>query len=97
MLLLDNEVIVSGGEPDRLLAFFDAQKRLNVVSTVGTIGKSTIDVADNSVPENVDVARRLGLMDGLAQVATRYSDRADGRGHGIFKPSQHHKADIQWQ
>ena len=75
--IVDNEVIVSGGEPDRLLAFFDAQKRLNVVSTAGTIGKSTIDVlVDNSVPENVDVARRLGLMDGLAQVATRYSDES---------------------
>ncbi len=75
--IVDNEVIVSGGEPDRLLAFFDAQNRLNVVSTAGTIGKSTIDVlVDNSVPENVDVARRLGLMDGLAQVATRYSDES---------------------
>ena len=75
--IVDNEAIVSGGEPNRLLAFFDAQDRLNVVSTAGTIGKSTIDVlVDNSVPDNVDVARRLGLMDGLTQVATRYSDES---------------------
>ena len=31
--IVDKEAIVSGGEPDRLLAFFDAQDRLNVVST----------------------------------------------------------------
>ena len=75
--IVDKEAIVSGGEPDRLLAFFDAQDQLNVVSTTGTIGKSTIDVlVDNSVPDNVDVARRLGLMDGLTQVATRYSDES---------------------
>ena len=71
----DGEAIVSGGEPDRLMAFFDAQDRLHVVSLDGTIGKSKIEVlVDNDIPENVDVARRLGLMDGLVQVETRYSD-----------------------
>ena len=94
--IVDKEAIVSGGEPDRLLAFFDAQDRLNVVSTTGTIGKSTIDVlVDNSVPDNVDIARRLGLMDGLTQVATRYSDESPVvEGTGVFKPGQHDHADL---
>ena len=73
----DGEAIVSGGEPGRLTAFFDAQDQLHVVSTDGTIGKSKIEVlVDNDIPDNVDVARRLGLMDGLAQVETRYSDES---------------------
>ena len=33
-------------------------------------------LVDNDIPENVDVARRLGLMDGLVQVETRYSMKA---------------------
>ena len=77
MTIDDGEAIVSGGEPGRLTAFFDAQDRLHVVSTDGTIGKSKIEVlVDNDIPDNVDVARRLGLMDGLAQVETRYSDES---------------------
>jgi flagellar hook-associated protein 1 FlgK len=73
----DGEAFVSGGEPGRLTAFFDAQDRLHVVSTDGTIGKSRIEVlVDNDIPDNVDVARRLGLMDGLTQVDTRYSDES---------------------
>ena len=73
----EGEAIVSGGEPGRLTAFFDAQDRLHVVSTDGTIGKSKIEVlVDNDIPDNVDVARRLGLMDGLVQVETRYSDES---------------------
>ncbi|MEX0503733.1 flagellar basal body rod C-terminal domain-containing protein [Alphaproteobacteria bacterium LSUCC0719] len=73
----DGEASVSGGEPGRLTAFFDAQDRLHVVSTDGTIGKSKIEVlVENDIPENVDVARRLGLMDGLTQLNTRYSDES---------------------
>ena len=73
----DREAIVSGGETGRLTAFFDAQDRLHVVSTSGTIGKSKIEVlVDNDIPDNIDVARRLGLMDGLTQVTTRYSDES---------------------
>ena len=65
----DREAIVSGGEAGRLTAFFDAQDRLHVVSQVVRIGKSKIEVlVDNDIPDNVDVARRLGLMDGLTQV-----------------------------
>ena len=74
----DREAIVSGGEAGRLAAFFDAQDRLHVVSTSGTIGKSKIEVlVDNDIPDNVDVANRLGLMDDQqTQVTTRYSDES---------------------
>lgn len=70
-----DEVEVSGGEPERLTAFFDADKRLHIVSNSGTIGKSAIDVVvDNADTENVNVAQRLGLMEGLTKVSTRFSD-----------------------
>ena len=70
-----DEAVVSGGEPGRLTAFFDADDRLHVVSNSGTIGKSAIDVVvDNSNAENVNVAQRLGLMEGLTKVSTRFSD-----------------------
>lgn len=70
-----DEALVSGGEPGRLTAFFDADKRLHVVSNSGTIGKSAIDVVvDNANADNVSVAQRLGLMEGLTKVSTRFSD-----------------------
>jgi flagellar hook-associated protein FlgK len=70
-----DEAVVSGGEPGRLFAFFDADKRLHVVSSSGTIGRSVIDVVvDNANADNVNVAQRLGLMDGLTKVSTRFSD-----------------------
>ena len=68
---------VSGGEPDRLTAFFDSRERLHVVSTAGTVGKSNIDVVlSDDHPDNVDVAQRLGFLDGLSQMVTRYSDES---------------------
>ena len=70
-----DEAVVNGGEPGRLTAFFDADDRLHVVSNSGTIGKSAIDVVvDNSNAENVNVAQRLGLMEGLTKISTRFSD-----------------------
>ena len=70
-----DEAVVSGGELGRLTAFFDVDKRLHVVSNSGTIGKSAIDVVvDNTNAENVSVAQRLGLMEGLTKVSTRFSD-----------------------
>ena len=69
--------IVSGGEPDRLEAFFDSSDRLHVVSKSGTIGKSEINVLlDNDFPQNEDVATRLGFLSGLSQTETRYSDES---------------------
>ena len=69
------EPVITGGEPGRLTAFFDAGKQLHVVSASGTIGRSNIDVVvDNANTENVNVARRLGLMEGLTKVSTRFSD-----------------------
>jgi flagellar hook-associated protein 1 FlgK len=69
------EPVITGGEPGRLTAFFDASKQLHVVSASGTVGRSNIDiVVDNANTENVNVARRLGLMEGLTKVSTRFSD-----------------------
>ncbi len=80
----DGDAIVSGGEPDRLTAFFDSSDRLHIVSSAGSIGKSAIDVVvSDDHPDNVDVAQRLGFLDGLSQTATRYSDESvviDGTG-----------------
>ena len=71
----NSEPIITGGEPGRLVAFFDSDKRLHVVSASGSVGRSAIDiVVDNANTENVNVARRLGLMEGLAKVSTRFSD-----------------------
>ena len=45
---------VSGGEPDRLTAFFDSRERLHVVLNAGTVGKSNIDVViSDDHPDNV--------------------------------------------
>ena len=71
------EAIVSGGEPGRLKAFFDSSDRLHVVSKSGTIGKSEINVLlDNDLPENEDVATRLGFLSSLSQTETRFSDES---------------------
>ena len=40
----DGDAIVSGGERDRLTAFFDSSQRLHIVSSAGSVGKSAIDV-----------------------------------------------------
>ena len=51
---------VSGGEPDRLTAFFDGSDRLHIVSSAGSVSKSAIDVVvSDDYPKNVDVAQRL--------------------------------------
>ena len=73
----DGDARVSGGEPDRLTAFFDSSDRLHIVSSAGSVSKSAIDVVvSDDHPKNVDVAQRLGFLDGLSQTATRYSDES---------------------
>lgn len=73
--LVGDDAFVSGGEPDRLKAFFDAQKRFHIVSNSGSVGKSDIAITvDNNDQTNVEVARRLGLMQGLTPEKTRFSD-----------------------
>ena len=69
------EVLVSGGEQDRLSVFFDHENRLNIASNSGTISRSKIEVyIDNSLPQNVEAAQRFGLMADLSEVSTEYSD-----------------------
>ena len=54
--IADGEAIVNGGEPGRLTAFFDAQEQLHVVSTDGTVGKSSQILVDNDIPGECDWA-----------------------------------------
>ena len=71
----DKDAFVTGGEPGRLNAFFDTQNRFHIVSNSGSVGKSNISIPiDNNDPTNVNVARRLGLMEGLIPATTRFSD-----------------------
>ncbi|MEC8642330.1 MAG: flagellar basal body rod C-terminal domain-containing protein [Pseudomonadota bacterium] len=72
--MTDGEPLVSGGEAGRLNAFFDAEKRLNIVSTAGSISRSSIAVlADAGDEANVAAARRLGLMYQEQHIPTRFS------------------------
>ena len=72
--MTDGEPLVSGGEAGRLTAFFDSEKRLNIVSTAGSISRSSIAVlADAGDEANVAAARRLGLMYQEQHIPTRFS------------------------
>jgi len=72
--MADGEPLVSGGEAGRLNAFFDADKRLNIVSTAGTVSRSSIEVVAGVGDEaNVAAARRFGLMYQEQHIPTRFS------------------------
>ena len=72
--MADGEPLVSGGEAGRLNAFFDASKRLNIVSTAGTVSRSSIEVVAGVGDEaNVAAARRFGLMYQEQHIPTRFS------------------------
>ena len=72
--MTEGEPIISGGEADRLNAFFDSDMRLNIVSTAGTISRSSIDVLSDAGDEaNVSAARRYGLMYQEQHIPTRFS------------------------
>ena len=72
--MTEGEPIISGGEADRLNAFFDSDMRLNIVSTAGTISRSSIDVLSDAGDEaNVAAARRLGLAYQEQFISTRFS------------------------
>jgi len=74
LAMVEGEVHVSGGEPGRLLGFFDDRMRLNVVSNAGSIQRSSIEVVAGVGDEaNLAAARRFGLMDEMDMAATRFS------------------------
>ena len=72
--MTDGEPVVSGGEAGRLTAFFDASKRLNIVSTAGSVSRAAIQVVAGVGDEaNVAAARRFGLMYQEQHIPTRFS------------------------
>ena len=63
LTMIEGEVIVSGGEPGRLNAFFDANLKLQVASNGGTLSKSEISVVDEGlIANNTAAAQRFGIM-----------------------------------
>jgi len=70
------EVVVSGGEPGRLQAQFDADLRLRIVSNAGTVSKSAITILSNiELTGNKDAAQRFGLMQNDDAPETYFSNQ----------------------
>lgn len=74
--MTDGEVTVSGGEPGRLNAYYDASSKLQISSNEGTVSKSTITlVSDANQSGNSDAAERFGFIDGTDVPTTYYSNQ----------------------
>ena len=77
LTMRNGEVVVSGGEPGRLTAYYDANLRLRVASSDGTISKSTISViGDSVITNNKSAAQRFGLMQNDNAPTTHFSNQA---------------------
>ena len=74
--MIDEEVIVSGGEPGRLNAYYDANSKLQISSNEGTVSKSLITVVSDTIQSgNSDAAERFGFVDGTDVPITYYSNQ----------------------
>ena len=72
--MVDGEPLISGGEDGRLQASFDAANHIQILSSSGSLTRSSIDiVAEVGDEENITAARRFGLMVDDTQVATRFA------------------------
>ena len=77
LTMSDGEVVVSGGEPGRLNAFYDADLKLQVSSNEGTVSKSTITVVDDGlVANNKAAAQRFGIMQNDDAPTNFYSNQS---------------------
>jgi flagellar hook-associated protein 1 FlgK len=77
LTMVDGEVVVGGGEPGRLNAFYDANFKLQVASNDGTVSKSTITVVDDSlIANNKAAAQRFGIMQNDDFPTNFYSNQA---------------------
>ena len=77
LTMIEGEVIVSGGEPGRLNAFFDANLKLQVASNGGTLSKSEISVVDEGlIANNTAAAQRFGIMQNDDVPTNFYSNQA---------------------
>ncbi|HCH20939.1 MAG TPA: hypothetical protein DEX33_05985, partial [Cellvibrionales bacterium] len=76
LTMKDGEVLASGGEQDRLTAYFDSQMKLRVSSKTGSLSKSTFSIVpDTTVFGNIEAARNFGLMDGFSSPVTYFSNQ----------------------
>ena len=77
LTMVDGEVVVGGGEPGRLNAFFDANLKLQVASNGGTLSKSEITVVDDGlIANNTAAAQRFGIMQNDDSPTNFYSNQA---------------------
>ncbi|MEC7029340.1 MAG: hypothetical protein VXW91_06660, partial [Pseudomonadota bacterium] len=68
------EPLLSGGEEGRLQASFDEANHIQILSSSGSLTRSSIDiVAGLGDEENIAAARRFGLMVDDTQVTTRFA------------------------
>ena len=72
--MVDGEPLISGGEDGRLRASLDAANHIQILSSSGSLTRSSIDiVAELGDEENIAAARRFGLMVDDTQVMTRFA------------------------
>ncbi len=72
----DGEVTVSGGEHDRLNAYFDADMKLQISSKTGSLSKSVFEIVpDSTIFGNFEAARDFGLVDGFTTPTTYFSNQ----------------------
>ena len=71
----NDELVVNGGEEDRLRAYFDQDLRLNIASNDGTLSRAVITLPTNlEVAGNEDAARKFKIIDGNTAPTTGLSD-----------------------
>ena len=76
LTMKDGEVVVSGGEQDRLTAFFDSEMKLRISAQTGSLSKSAFSIVpDTTIFGNVEAARNFGLMDGFTTPVTYFSNQ----------------------
>ena len=72
--MVDGEPLISGGEDGRLRASLDAANHIQILSSSGSLTRSSIDiVAEIGDEENIAAARRFGLMVDDTQIMTRFA------------------------
>ena len=59
--MVENEIVVSGGEKGRLTAYFDADHRLQIFAGGSLSGQSITITGNNKVANNSSAAERFGL------------------------------------
>jgi flagellar hook-associated protein FlgK len=69
------EVVVSGGEPGRLIAQFDKNYRLQISANGGSISRSSIDIVDDAtLANNLGMAKLFGLISNTSSPVTSYAN-----------------------